>query len=185
MARPPKSELTDTGQYTPELIEHALTIYATTGNAREAERQIKAEYGKGPTQMTILNWSKDSYNAVYLRIREGLAEQIKSKVAARVEDLLQRSLDVQEKALTKAEGDLEKLDPRDSAGALRNIATSAGILATNLREMRPKDPIKVEVEHNADDLMRKLGNLLGGGHALTIQDSHELTIQGSAEEIVE
>lgn len=183
MARPPKSELTDTGQYTPELIEHALTIYATFGNARKAAREIKAQYGSGPTSEAILKWSKDTHNELYLRIRETTAEQYKQRIAAAMEDLLLDHLDGQAEALGKTRDALENLDARDQAGALRNIATSAGILATNLREMRPKDPIKVEVEHNADDLMRKLGNLLGGGHALTIQDSHELTIQGSAEEI--
>lgn len=167
MPRPPKSELTQTGAYTPEAIELALTVYATTGNASQAERDVKAELGKGPTAATIIRWAQEDYNERYVHIRETVAEKIKSRVATKVEDLLERSLRVQDKALTKAEADLEKLDPRESAGALRNIATSAGILATNLREMRPKEAIQVEHTLNADDVLRKLGNLLGSGVATT------------------
>ena len=173
MPRPPKSELTETGQYTPELVEFALTTLATTGNGSETERQIKAKFGAGPSAPTIQKWAKDTYNTRYVAIREGVAEQIKSRVATQVEDLLQRSLLVQEKALDRAERDIEKLDAKDSAGALRNIATSAGILATNLREMRPKEPIQVEHTLNADELLRKLGGLLGGSDVATIEGSAE------------
>lgn len=165
MPRPPKSELTNTGAYTPELIEFALTAYAVEGNARRAAEIIKAKHGVAPTKETIIKWARDSHNELYLRIREDTASKIKARVATDVEELLRETLEVQARATRRVDRELDGLDARDTPGALRNVATSAAILADKLHQMRGDNTIHVEHTLNADELLRKVGNLLGSGVA--------------------
>ena len=160
MPRPPKSELTQTGAYKPELIEYALTAYAVEGNSHRAAQFCKDKFGAGPTPETIIRWSKEGYNDLYMQLREGVAAQIKARVATDVEDLLRETLDVQRAALARTSTELDNLDARDTPGALRNVATSAAILADKLHQMRGDNTIHVEHTLNADDLLRKLAGFI-------------------------
>lgn len=173
MPRPPRSELTQTGAYRPEVIELALLTYAVEGNVGRAAQVVKDRFGAGPTKETIRKWANEDYNDLYLQIREGEAEKIKARVATHVEDLLRESLEVTGRALRRTDAKLDELDARDMPGALRNVATNTAILADKLQQMRGGQQITISHELNADELLSKISRLLPGSAA----------IEGSAEEV--
>jgi hypothetical protein len=103
MPRPPRSKLTQSGAYKPELIEFALLTYAIEGNAERTAARVKEQFGAGPSGGSIIKWATDTHNALYLRIREEQAEQIKSRVATTVEEQFREGLEVQARVLREVE----------------------------------------------------------------------------------
>jgi hypothetical protein len=49
MPRPPRSKLTQTGAYRPEVIELALLTLAVEGSAKRAASVVKEQFGVGPS----------------------------------------------------------------------------------------------------------------------------------------
>jgi hypothetical protein len=101
MPRPPRSNLTSSGQYRPEVIELALLTLAVEGSAKRAASVVKEEFGGGPADGTITKWAADTHNELYLRIREDQAEKIKARVATTVEDQFREGLEVQARCSEK------------------------------------------------------------------------------------
>jgi hypothetical protein len=156
MPRPPRSNLTKSGQYRPEVIELALLTFAVEGNSERAASVVKEHFGAGPQERTITKWAADTHNELYLRIREDVGEKIKARVATTVEDQFREGLEVQASVLREVNAKFKTLDARDLPGALRNVATANAILADKLQQMRGGQQITVNHELNADELLGKL-----------------------------
>src|SRR3954469_8227599 len=110
MPRPPRSKLTSSGQYRPEVIELALLTFAVEGNAERAASVVKEHFGTGPTGPTVAKWASDTHNELFMRIREGESEKIKSRVATTLEDQLREGLEVQAGVLREVNAKFQTLD---------------------------------------------------------------------------
>jgi hypothetical protein len=174
MPRPPRSKLTQTGAYRPEVIELALLTLAVEGSAKRAASVVKEEFGVGPADGTITKWATDTHNELYLRIREDVGEKIKARVATTVEDQFREGLEVQADVLREVKAKFKTLDARDLPGALRNVATANAILADKLQQMRGGQQITINHELNADELLAKVVKVLGDV-APNVVDAVEVT----------
>jgi hypothetical protein len=152
LTRPPER-----GQrHTEEEIEAGLTEVALSAGSTTLASQRLAERGVDISRKVLEQWKNRRHTDRYARIREQQAAAIQRRVAAQHEDLAQRSVAVALKALERVEQELPNIPPRDLPGALRNIATTAGISSDKLMLLRERPLPVAPPQRSTEELIRAL-----------------------------
>jgi len=125
-------------RHTEEEIEAGLTEVALSAGSTTLASQRLAERGIDISRSVLEQWKNRRQVERYARIRDQQAAAIQRRVAAQHEDLAQRAVAVAEKTLDRVEEELPNIPARDLPGALRNIATTAGISSDKLMVLREK-----------------------------------------------
>jgi hypothetical protein len=142
--------------HTEEEIEVGLTEVALSAGSTTLASQRLAERGINISRSTLEQWKNRRHVDRHAWIRDEQAAAIQRRVAAQHEDLAQRSVAVAIKALERLEDELPNIPPRDLPGALRNIATTAGISSDKLMLLRERPLPVAPPERSLEQLVRSL-----------------------------
>lgn len=157
-------------QYPLETIEAGLAAMAIWhGNATQAARVLKEQDIEVPTR-TLLNW-KNTYTERYTELTEQIVPQVREKLAQQFEVIGLRSAELTLETLDQYGEKLGQLDPRDLAGAVRNIST-AGAIGIDKASLLRGLPTEIRQTDSAEDILKRLAQKHPG-----------MFVEGTAEEI--
>jgi len=137
-----------------------LAVILAAGNAAAASKQLAAQGHKIPAQMLNL-WRRQN-NDRYCELELTYAPQITQRIAADYEAFNIEAAAVRHEALMKARELIPRLDARDAAGFVRNIATAMGI-SSDKAAMHRGQPTAITETRSADQIMSALTTKLGIG----------------------
>ena len=143
-------------RHTEEEIEAGLTEVALSAGSVTLASQRLAERGIDISRKVLEQWKNRRHADRYARIREQQAAAIQRRVAAQHEDLAQRSVAVAIEALERLKQELPNIPARDLPGALRNIATTAGISSDKLMLLRERPLPVAPPQRSTGELIRAL-----------------------------
>jgi hypothetical protein len=129
------------------LVEVALC----GGNTHLAYRNLKAQGIEIPRR-TLYSWATENQVERYQRLRVELAPRIAAKIAAECEDTAELAGRVERGMLAQFEKDYSKLEPRDQAGAIRNVSTTKGINIDKAALLRGQPTEIVGHRHDVGEL---------------------------------
>lgn len=142
--------------YTPEDVERALTQYALCGGNKKLASERLEQMGHPTPPQTIRDWALEYHADRYQEIRAELAPKINRRIQAEAEDLAFDLADLERKLSRKLRTQIEDMEPKDVANALRNATTSKSLNVDKIAGPLAGRP-NVIVEHrSADDLLAKL-----------------------------
>lgn len=151
--RPPK------GRYSEEEIERGLlTIALVAGNTRRAARELKAQ-GHPVPRTTLSSW-QDIHADRLAELRRDVVPQIQARMAQQSEDLAERQVEAQHKAIDRFLIKVAELGPRDAASAVRDMAVSRAVNIDKAQLLRGQ-PTEI-VQH---DVQADIRALVAGGVA--------------------
>ena len=134
--------------YSEEMMDRGLLEVALQGgNTRAAHRNLKA-VGIDIPRRTLYEWITVNQVERYQRLRTELAP----KIAAECEDTAELAGRVERGMLAQFEKDYSKLEPRDQAGAIRNVSTTKGINIDKAALLRGQPTEIVEHRHDVGEL---------------------------------
>lgn len=145
------------------------------GNTRKASERLALRGAEIPYR-TLQEW-KTSRASRYADIRERTLAQVHERMAAECEALVEAEAKVEWDLVKHLGGNIEELNPKDAAGAIRNMATARGI-NTDKRAVLRGQPTEIVEHRNADDLLRRL-------QSMGIIEPSKPTIEGTAQEITQ
>lgn len=151
-------------EYDAYTIERALAELALCDNRPTlATRRLAHEGIKVPVT-TLIAW-RDNRPDQWQAIQAREIPQIQAKVADDCERLALTLNEAEEEAVEQLRGNLDKLDPKDQAGAIRNLATAKAINIDKMQLLRNK-PTAINVGLDADQLLRSLQSIDGTAEEL-------------------
>ena len=123
-------------------IDQGLIYLARAyGKARKASR-LMAEDGLTPVPPSTLDhWKKVTHPERYEQLRAEWEKRRDLDAAERMDALVSRALDLEEKILDQAAEKVDKIDPRDLANAFKNFAIGSGVSKTSLIASRASRPM--------------------------------------------
>lgn len=142
-------------KYTPAEVDRALLAYAVEGNFTRSTHVLKAT-GLDVPRSTLRHWVNDLYRERYIELSNEHAPQFLETQKARLREVLAESAEATLEGIRASRSILTKLDPRDRAGAARNLATVHGIASDKLAALENRPVAVMDHNLNADDLLRKI-----------------------------
>jgi hypothetical protein len=157
-------------RYSPEQVDRGLLAYAVTGNYATA-RELLQQQGIAVPRKTLEHWVKKLHRERFVQLSNDHAGQYVEAMKADLRAIVARANDATLDALDKTSADFSKLEPRDQAGAARNIATVGAIAMDKLAALEGRPAAIVNHELNADDLLLKVQQIVGSKWQPDVIDS--------------
>ena len=118
------------------------------GKARKASRAMAAD-GLTPVPAATLDyWKKVSHPKRYEQLRQEVEKRRDLDAAERMDALVSKALDIEEKVLKQTDENLDKIAPRDLPNAFKNLAIGGGVLQDKSDRIKRR-PAEV-AEHRID-----------------------------------
>lgn len=164
-------------QYSVEQIEAGLAAMAIWhGNSRQASRVLKeADYEIPPN--TLIDW-KNRYPERFAELTEQIVPQVRERLAQTFEVVAMRSAELTLDTLDEFGTKLHQLEPRDLAGAIRNLSTTGAIGVDKASLLRGL-PTEIRKTENATDFLERAQQ----AEAALRAKFPTLFVEGTAEEI--
>jgi hypothetical protein len=147
-------------RYTPEQVDRALLAYAVTGNYGTAADLVKQQ-GFTVPRSTLRHWVNKLHRDRYVELSNDHAGEYVEAMKADFRTIIARSNDATLEALETTQANFSRLEPRDQAGAARNIATVGAIAFDKLATLEGRPAAIVNYEVSADDLLLKVQKIMG------------------------
>ena len=109
-----------------EVDRGLVALALCDGSSRRAERLL-TDQGQRISESTLRRWREDQYPDRYLELRAKALPRLNALAADRHAELATRASELNLRMLDRLDDVYEQIDPRDLAGAARNVATVAGI----------------------------------------------------------
>lgn len=132
------------------------------GKARKASRKM-AEGGLDPVPPATLDyWKKVAHVARYEQLRQEMAKRRDLDAAERMDALVSKALDLEEKILDQTAEKLDKIDARDLPNAFKNLTIGTGVLQDKSDRIKGKPLGVVQHRWSIDQLNAAMDELLAG-----------------------
>jgi len=148
-----------------DAIDRGLVYLALNyGKARKASRAMK-EDGLDPIPAATLDyWKKVSHCERYEQLRQEMEQRRDLNAAERMDALVNKALDLEEKILDQTAKGIGQIAPRDLPNAYKNLAIGSGVLQdkSNIIRNKPTEivqrgPSFAELEYAIAALMHEDG----------------------------
>ena len=156
MAQGPHSELERRrSRYSEAEIELGLRSLAiVSGNARKASALLRRQDVEIP-RTTLQLWASDLYAERYAQIKRELMPAIYDRIAERSENVVEDLADLEDQLVDQLRRQAPELAPRDTAGALRNVAVSKAVNIDKASVIRGR-PTEITAHADVTDILKSL-----------------------------
>lgn len=114
-------------RHTIEQIETGLQLLALNAGAYEKTVTQLREHGIHLTRQSLHNWANKSHADRYFEIRTQIHSQVAERAASQAEEIAFKAGELELRIIEKLDDQLDDLDPKDAATALRNLSTTKAL----------------------------------------------------------
>jgi hypothetical protein len=130
------------------------------GKARKTSRKMAEDGLTAIPPATLDYWKKVSDVGRYEQLRREVEKRRDFNAAERMDALVARTLELEEKILDQAEEKMNKIDPKDLANAYKNFAIGSGGLQDKSDRIKVKPTITIDHRYDLAEIQRAMDAIL-------------------------
>lgn len=157
-------------------VDGALLLLAKTGSAIRTCEALR-EIGMDIKVDRLRSWKTRQYPIRYADIVERHASELNDIAAERAREAYMKLSEVEDQLIDRLADNVQRLDPRDLASAIRNTTSAKGV-NFDKHSLAIGRPTVITQTRTADENLRLLAGLFTDSTAEEIEDADEVDSQG-------
>lgn len=137
-----------------EVRRGLIAVAEANGNCAAAERLLKDD-GMPVDDSTLWVWKTRSYKELYEQIRLEVLPKVTAQAIEEHRALAQRARGIEAQFMDRLADNVDKVQPRDLAGSLRNVGTTSAI-HEDKAQLLAGMPTEIKGEQSAEQVLRSL-----------------------------